>query len=75
MVLPGSVAVSPVRKISLFSEVLTLRAPVAQLTLPVMGVVTVITVHTLVGGEPGLGTGIGAPKTQPSPEQLRRLPV
>jgi hypothetical protein len=53
MVPMGSLAVSPVRNISLLSDVVRLRAPVAQLTVPVMGVVTVMIVHTLVGGDAG----------------------
>src|SRR6185369_15375440 len=70
MVLPGSVAVSPVRKRTDDSGRLRDWAPVLQFTVPEAAVATTFSTQTLVGVLPGFGTARGAPKRQPPAEQL-----
>jgi hypothetical protein len=76
MVLPGSVAVSPVRKMTEESGAERLVAPVSQLTVPDNGGSdSVLVTQTLVGVLPGFGTASGAPKKQPGLLQFFLLPV
>jgi hypothetical protein len=76
MVLPGSVDVSPVRKMTEESGALMLVVPVAQLTVPDNGGVdSVLVTQTLVGVLPGFGTASGAPKKHPVALQFFWLPV
>ena len=75
MVLLGSVAVSPVRKMTEESGRLRLVAPVLQTSEPTGVPPTALRTHTLVGVLPGLGTASGAPKRHPGAVQMRLLPV
>src|SRR5262245_59134428 len=75
MVSLGSVAVSPVRKISESSGRLMFCVPSPQSTLPETAVFTELITQVLVGVLPVLGMGSGPPKKQPGEEQLRSLPV
>jgi hypothetical protein len=75
MVLPGSVAVSPVRKRTDESGSAMLVAPVLQVTDPERAPPTALSTHTLVGVLPGFGTASGPPKRHPDAVQVLLLPV
>jgi len=61
MVADGSVAVSPVRKMTDESGALMLCAPVLQSTVPLTPDDRLLSTQTLVGVLPGFGTASGAP--------------
>jgi hypothetical protein len=75
MVLPGSVEVSPVRKMTAESGADMVVAPVEQSTVPLGGAENRFITQTLVGVLPGFGTASGAPKAHPVAVQFLFEPV
>jgi hypothetical protein len=71
----GSVELSPVRKTSDASGRLMSASPVEQLSDPLAGPETLLMTHVLVGVLFAFGTDSGAPKKQPTSEQVRGVPV
>ena len=75
MVAPGSVDVSPVRKMTAESGAAMVVAPVEQSTVPLGGAENLFITQTLVGVLPGFGTASGAPKAHPVAVQFLFEPV
>ena len=66
---------SPVRKTSDASGMLIVASPEEQLSDPLAGPETRLSTHVLVGVLLEFGTESGAPKKQPTSEQVSALPV